>query len=100
MNTKKGNKPNSPVDEDLISTKEQLKEFLQNVRDKLADSTAAPVYAMSALNHVMNLANIYTLLDKGNKELARDIWLRLKQAGLQLKNPPMLFDAEEDVASV
>ena len=87
--------------EPAITSKAQLKEFLLNVRDKLADETAAPVFAMAALNYVMNLPEIYDLLSKENKELARDIWLRLKQAGLQLKTPPLLFGSEEEeVASL
>lgn len=84
-----------------IRTKEELREFLMNVRDKLADRSAAPIYALSALNHVMNMPNIYELLDKENKETARDIWLRLKQSGFQLKNPPLLFGPDgEDVSAV
>jgi hypothetical protein len=48
------------------------------------------------MNFVLNLPNIYNLLDNENKELARDIWLRIKQSGMQLRNPPMLFQPEED----
>ncbi len=84
-----------------VRTPEQLKEFLLNIRDRMADRSAAPIYALSALNHVMNQPNIYDLLNKDNKELARDIWLHLRQAGFQLKNPPLLFDENgEDVAPV
>ena len=87
--------------EKKISTESELKEFLLNVRDKLTDGSAAPVYVFTALNYVMNLENIYSLLTKENKELARDIWLRLKQAGIQLKTPPLLFGSEEEeVASI
>jgi hypothetical protein len=78
-----------------IDTKENLKEFLLNIRDKMADRTAAPIYALTALNHVMTLPNAGDLLADENKEIARDIWLRLKQAGFQLKNPPVLFETEE-----
>lgn len=78
-----------------IVTKADLKSFLQSVRDKMVEGLAAPIYALSAINHVMALPDVYDLLDADNKELARDIWLRLKQAGMQVKNPPMLFSAEE-----
>ena len=81
-----------------IKSKEDLREFLLNIRDKMADGSAAPIYALSALNHVMTLPNVYDVLDKENKETARDIWLRLRQAGFQLKNPPLLFGMDgEDV---
>ena len=93
---KKGSKKNSSDSETPINSKASLKEFLLNVRDKLADGSAAPVYAFTALNHVMNLPDIYSLLSKENKEIARDIWLRLKQAGIQVNTPPMLFASEEE----
>ncbi|MFM1847820.1 MAG: hypothetical protein RL417_1294 [Pseudomonadota bacterium] len=79
-----------------ISSKAELKTFLLNVRDKMADGAAAAIYSLSAMNFVMNLPDIHGLLDNENKELARDIWLRLKQAGVQLRNPPMLFTPEEE----
>ncbi|MBX7145593.1 MAG: hypothetical protein K1X79_14170 [Oligoflexia bacterium] len=79
-----------------ITTKEQLKTFLVEVRDRLADQSAAAVYAVTAINHMMSLPSIYSLLDNETKEIARDIWLRIKQSGMQLRNPPLLFQPEED----
>ena len=79
-----------------ISTKEDLKTFLQSVRDKLADSSAAAIYALGAVNHILSLPQIYDLLDNENKEIARDIWLRIRQSGMQVKNPPLLFKPEEE----
>lgn len=79
-----------------ISTSEDLKGFLRNVLDKMSDDQAAPVYSLAVMNHLLNLPDIYTLLDNENKELARDIWLRLKASGVQLRNPPLLFGAENE----
>ncbi len=84
-------------DKTPIKSKADLKAFLLNVRDKLADETAAPIYAVSALNCVMSDPGVYALLNKENKELARDIWLRIKQAGFHMENPRLLFDAEEEI---
>lgn len=78
-----------------IETKEELQSFLEGLRDKLSEGTSPPMFTSSALNFVLNLPNIYELMDEANKEVARDLWLRLKQAGLHLKNPPMWFDASE-----
>ena len=80
-----------------VSTAAEMKTFLTNVRDKLVDGTSPPVYALTALNTFLQHSSIYELLTPENKELARDIWLRIKQAGFQIKNPPLLFD-EEDVS--
>ncbi|RIL09523.1 MAG: hypothetical protein DCC75_06325 [Proteobacteria bacterium] len=80
-----------------IRSKAELKVFLQNVRDKMAERSAAPVFALSAMNHILNLPEIYSLMDNENKEIARDVWLRLRQGGLQLRNPPLLFAEDEEV---
>lgn len=79
-----------------LKSKDELKGFLVGIRDKMTEQVAAPLYAMSAMNFVLNLPNIYDLLDNENKEIARDIWLRVKQAGMQVRNPPMLFQPEEE----
>ncbi len=79
----------------VISNKIELKEFLTGLRDKLGTHAVAPIYALTAMQYVFNLPGIYDLFDKANKELAQEIWLTLKQAGMQLKNPPMLFGKEE-----
>lgn len=78
-----------------IKTKAHLKAFLNNIRDRIADNGAAPIYAMSAMNHVMTLPVVYDLLDNENKEIARDIWLRIKQSGLQVRMPSLLFSQDE-----
>jgi len=78
-----------------LRTSEELKGVLLNIRDKMSDGTGAPVYSLSAVNYLLNLPNVYELLNDENKELARDIWLRLKSAGIQLKSPVLLFDEEE-----
>lgn len=83
-----------------ITNKTDLKNFLMGIRDKMSDDTAAPVYVLSAMNCVLNNPNIYDLLDKSNKEIARDIWLRLKQAGVQIKNPPILFSENGEGAQI
>jgi len=78
-----------------ISSKPELKTFLNSIRDKVTEGIAAPIYAMSAMNFVLTLPDIYNLLDNENKEIARDIWLRIKQSGLQIRMPGLLFGPDE-----
>ena len=73
-----------------LKSAKDLKSFLQDVKQQLESEEIAPVYALTALNHVMTLENVYDLLDNPNKKLAREIWTSLKAAGLQLENPPIL----------
>lgn len=75
-----------------ISSTVDLKNYLQAVLDKLKEDSAPAIYVASAMNYVFNLPNVYDFLDNQNRELARDIWLRVKQSGFQVKNPPLLFD--------
>lgn len=84
---------------ETIATKKALNAFLIDIREKLEDGSAAAVYCVSAMNYVLNIPNIYTMLDKDNKEIARDIWLRLKSVGIQIKDPPLLFEAPVAKAS-
>lgn len=79
-----------------ISSTQELKDFLLHIQDKISDEVAAPIYSLAAINHILNLPSIYSILDNECKELARDIWLRIRQSGLQLRTPPMLFDPEEE----
>ncbi len=82
----------------MITSKTDLKNFLLSIKDKLGVRSAPPIHAVTAMQHVFNLPGIYDLLDKSNRELAREVWIKLKHSGLQLKNPPLLFSAEEVIA--
>ena len=74
---------------------EDLHSFLLNLRDRMSDETVAPIFALAALNQILNQPDIYKLMKQESKELARDIWLRLKQAGLHVNAPALLFEPEE-----
>lgn len=78
-----------------ILNEADLKVSLLNIRDKMAEQVAASVYAVSAINQILTTPELYKLLNEENKELSRDIWLRIKQSGFQLANPPMLFGNEK-----
>ena len=82
-------------DAPTIASRPELKTFLTMVRDKLFSNSAPPIYAVSALQYVFNHPEVYELFDKTNKEIAKEIWLKLKQSGMQIKNPPLLFGGDE-----
>ncbi len=74
-----------------IATKADLRTFITDVRDRLLKDQAAPIFAMSAMQQVMTLDSIYDLMDKDNKEILQEIWVKLSQSGLHLRKPPLLF---------
>lgn len=81
-----------------ITSNAELKIFLQGLLDRMADGQVAPIYAFSALNHLLSKPELYSLFCSETKELARDIWLRVRQSGVQVKNPVFLFGSEADAA--
>ena len=74
-----------------ITSRAELKSFISNVRDHLVDNSAPPLFGMTAFNYVLSLPELYDLMDSGAKETLQEIWVKLSQAGLQLKKPPILF---------
>jgi hypothetical protein len=84
----------------VISSKAELKAFLTLVKERIEDESAAPIYAASAMNYAINHEKIYDFLDAENKEIARDVWLRIAQSGLRVRVPPLLFSAEEEAEMV
>ncbi|MEY4668806.1 MAG: hypothetical protein RL518_1505 [Pseudomonadota bacterium] len=78
-----------------IGTKTDLKAFITEVHDKMLKEQAAPIFAMSAMQQIMSLDNIYDLLDNQSKEILQEIWVKLQQSGFHLRKPPLLFGEGE-----
>ena len=77
-----------------LTTPAELKTFLTSILDRLKEDPTSSMYGVSAMRYALNLPEIYKLLDNENREIARDIWLRVKNSGFQVKNPPLLFPEE------
>jgi hypothetical protein len=89
-----------PQDVAQIVSKDDLRVFITDVRDRLLKDEAAPIFAMAAMQQVMSLDAIYDLMDKDNKEILQEIWVKLSQSGLHLRKPPLLFgDGEAQSAA-
>lgn len=92
---KKGEENNTsgaePSSWSQLDTKAKLNEFLTDLRDKLVGEKISAIYALTALNGVMSMPTIYDLLDAKNRTLATEIWDELKKAGVQIKDPPLLY---------
>ena len=83
-----------------IASKDELFSFITEVRDKLLKDEAAPIFAMAAMNQVMSLDAIYDLLDKDNREVLQEIWVKLSQSGFHLRKPPLLFGDGDSAAAL
>lgn len=82
-----------------VTTNAELKTFLQSLIDRMGEGQVATIFALSAINHLLSKQEIYSLFCPETKELARDIWLRIKQSGVQVRNPVFLFAAEAEAAT-
>jgi len=74
-----------------ITTTKKLNSFFKGIDTDLTNGDVAAVYAMTALNHVLNISNISDLLDDSNLKLGQDIWNKCKLAGFNLEDPAILF---------
>ena len=81
---------------DEITSKTDLRQFLTALKARMEGREIAPVYAFNAMQHIFNLPDVSALLDQENQDLAKAVWLKLKQAGVQLDNPPLLFPDTSD----
>jgi len=54
------------------------------------------MHALSALNTVLRLRDAKKLFDEKLKERTRKLWLRIKASGVQLLDPPLLFDNADE----
>lgn len=91
-----------PVVAGEITSNAELKTFLQSLLDRMEEGQVAPIFAFSAINHLLSKSELFSLFCPESKELARDIWLRIKQSGLQVRNPAFLFgneNVDDSVAS-
>jgi hypothetical protein len=82
-----------------ITSKNDLRVFITDVRDRVLKDDAAAIFAMAAMQQVMSLDSIYDIMDKENKEILQEIWVKLSQSGLHLRKPPLLFGDGEMVAA-
>lgn len=88
---------NNKVDE--ITTSAQLKNLLKEVDADLSTGDTAPVHVAGLINILVNRADSGKIFDKDCKVLARSIWEKLSNSGLQINQPPLFGeDAVGEVA--
>ena len=81
--------------EETIGSAEDLHAYLRLIQTKMEDESTPPVFCLASLNWALNTPKIYEYLNEANRELARELWLRIKQSGVRIRAPRLLFSAEE-----
>lgn len=74
-------------------TKESVRSTLETLARSVVGSQSSYMHSMILLDSLLRLPNARELFDEDLKEQARDIWLKIKSTGLQLNDPPLLFDS-------
>ena len=79
-------------------TREEVRETLDEIAKRMAESRTASMHAMLTLTHLLRLSNAAALFDEALTKQAKDLWLKVKAAGVQLSDPPLLFGAPEPLS--
>jgi hypothetical protein len=92
----KQNQPAEKAPESVTEIKnysrEDVQSILDNVASKIVESNTPYMHSMLLLDHLLRSPNAHEIFDKDLKDQARDLWLKVKSTGLQLSDPPFLFE--------
>ncbi|MBL7661701.1 hypothetical protein JNK13_03005 [bacterium] len=72
-------------------TKDEIKTYLTEIETQLTGNQLPSIHALLALDGVFRLPNAHEMLDEEVKTHAKNVWNKVKAAGLHLEDPPILF---------
>ncbi len=72
-------------------TRADVRAFLAEIAAQVATGKAPTLHTMLALNGMFRLPNAKEIFDEELKKEAHDLWMKVKSAGLQVLDPPLLF---------
>lgn len=76
-------------------TKEEVKMFLSDLRERSLETNGGMLHILISLNQMLRSPNANELFTEDLKTQARELWAKLKTAGVQLSDPPLLFGYPE-----
>ncbi len=95
----KSNSPKKSKSSDSKSnsvSKEMLVEYINDIAERTLQEDESKLHSVIAINQILSDNDKLSMLDEEMKEQLRDIWSRIKGAGIQLVDPPVLFGLPED----
>ena len=90
---KKEKEAKAPEAVEIPITKEGVRNTLESVARSVVGTQSSYMHSMILLDNLFRLPNARELFDDDLKEQARDLWLKIKSTGLQLNDPPLLFES-------
>lgn len=82
-----------PVTEPKVYTKKEVQTFISEISQKVIEPNTSHLHSVLAINHLLRQSNMPELLDNDLKEQLKDLWIKLKSTGVQLNDPPLIFDS-------
>ena len=78
-------------------SKEEIEAYVSELEKNISESNNLVMHSLLAVNHILRLPNAPELLTDDLKERVKELWAKVKVAGLQLNEPPLLFGVPEIV---
>ena len=79
-----------------LTTREDVQVLLDEIQSRVANDNLSSLHTLVSLNTVLRLPNAREILDDDLKAQARDLWLKVKASGVNLTDPPILFNNERE----
>jgi len=90
-----GSKEKQSVDVVLREySRAEVDSFLDEITQRITESDDYFMHSMLAINQILRQPKARDWLDDDLKTRIRDLWLKIKSTGLELKDPPILFDRD------
>lgn len=80
-------------------SRQALAEYIADISAKCLTPNESLIHCTIAINQILTNAESSALLDEDLKSQLKDVWLKLKNMGIQLEDPPMLFGLPEGFLS-
>ena len=78
-----------------VYSKEDIEAYVSELEKNISESNNLVMHSLLAINHILRLPNAPELLTEDLQSRLKELWLKVKMAGLQLDEPPLLFGIPE-----
>ena len=76
-------------------SRQALADFIADISSKSISPNESLLHCAVAINQILTNADTSLLLDEDLKNQLKDVWLKLKNTGVDLVDPPGLFGLPE-----
>ena len=90
MSNEKASEAPAPV------TRDEVQRYIDDIEKKVVESNEAYLHSVLALDRILRLPNASEVIDETLKGQMKDLWIKLKAAGIKLSDPPILFGLPEN----